>query len=73
MKKTHQDLLAEAKALDRQIAQAERREKAEAIRQVRELIEVFGFSMSEVGASSGRAAPKPRPKAVTQTHRPRRG
>jgi len=70
MSKSYQELLAERKALDRQIAEAQKSEKADAIREVRELIKVFGFSMSEVGAGSGRTNSKSRPKTVTRERRP---
>ncbi len=51
------DLLAQKAALDKQIAETQRAERAEAVAQVRALMGQYGLTLADIG-SKGPAAPK---------------
>ncbi|MBL8315456.1 MAG: H-NS histone family protein [Rubrivivax sp.] len=51
------DLLAQKAALDKQIADTQRAERAEAVAQVRALMAQYGLTLADIGAKAA-AAPK---------------
>lgn len=51
------DLLAQKAALEKQIADTQRAQRADAVAQVRELMAQYGLSLADIGAKSG-AAPR---------------
>lgn len=53
MAATLSDLLAQKAALERQIIEAQREERAAAIAQVRQLMSQYGLSLADLGARSG--------------------
>ena len=59
MAATLSDLLAQKAALERQIIEAQREERAAAIAQVRQLMSQYGLSLADLGARSG--APRVHP------------
>jgi len=60
------DLLAQKAALEKQIAEAQRNERAQAVTQVRDLMARYGLSLSDLnprsGAPRGRSGAKVAPK-----------
>jgi DNA-binding protein H-NS len=48
------DLLAQKAALEKQIADTQRAERADAVAQVRALMAQYGLSLADIGAKSGR-------------------
>lgn len=69
------DLLAQKAALEKQIAEAQRNERAQAVAQVRELMSRYGLSLADINAranaprsrSGGKVAPKYRDPATGST------
>lgn len=51
------DLLAQRAALEQQIADAQREQRADAIRKVRELMSEYGLTLADIGSRAA-AAPK---------------
>lgn len=60
--KTHQQLVAELKALNERIDEARNTESAAALLQVRNLVETFGFTAAQVFPLPGVGRPKLKPK-----------
>jgi DNA-binding protein H-NS len=56
------DLLAQKAALEKQIADTQREERAEAVAQVRALMAQYGLSLADIGSKSA-AAPRRAPGA----------
>ena len=56
-KTTLSDLLAQKAALEKQIAETQRSERAEAVAQVRGLMQQYGLTLADIGARST-AAPR---------------
>jgi DNA-binding protein H-NS len=52
------DLLAKKAALEKQIAQARRDERAGAIAQIKSLMTEHGLTLADLGRRSGKSAPK---------------
>ena len=50
------DLLAQKAELEKQIAETQRSERAEAVAQVRELMAQYGLTLADIGSRSGAAA-----------------
>lgn len=51
------DLLAQRTALEQQIAEAQREQRAEAIRKIKELMSEYGLTLADIGSRAA-AAPK---------------
>lgn len=52
------ELLAQRAALEQQIADAQREQRAEAIRKIKELMSEYGLTLADIGARAAAAAPR---------------
>jgi DNA-binding protein H-NS len=68
------DLLAQKAALEQQIAETQRAERADAIAQIRSLMSEHGLTMADLGNRAPAAAPrKPSPKVPPKYRHPDTG
>ncbi len=70
---TLSELLAQKAELERQIAETQRAERADAIAQIRQLMAQYGLDMADITGRSGQAARAPAAKVAAKYRDPATG